>query len=227
MAKKNLMKKLSLVCMIFLIIISLSVSAQAGYVFKQGNFNGGDYNLKNKEFNDGPLYWKIINGKGEKYDSGRIGAGLRVTGSSSEITIYQKIDSHNIQFVVNRYLTFSSYFKGTNQGDEFRVSIKYKYIRFFRHYYGRIYTKTVYSDWESKSSYDTMPWRLCSVMQKIPSNTYEIYVQMHIRNTNGKSIDVCIDDAEMSMYIPLKTTYFCVYKNAVKKEITGKILVNL
>ena len=66
------MKKLSLVCMIFLIIISLSVSAQAGYVFKQGNFNGGDYNLKYKEFNDGLLYWKIFNGKGGKYDIGLI-----------------------------------------------------------------------------------------------------------------------------------------------------------
>lgn len=231
MAKKNLMKKLSLASVVFLIVISLSVSAQGGYVFKQNTFNGGDYNLKNKEFNDGALYWKFINGKGEKDDSGRIGAGLRVTGSSSGVTIYQKLDYHNIQFLINRYLTFGCYFKGSEQGDEFRVSIKYRYVRFVR-YYERVFTRTVYSEWESKSSDDTVPWRLCSVMKKIPRDTFEIYVQIHLRNIYGKAIDVVIDDAEISMFFGLKTTeqfsYYHFYTNTRKSaEINYGVSVNV
>jgi hypothetical protein len=231
MAKKNLIKKLSFVGTILFIVISLSVSVQGGYVFKQSTFNGGDYNLKNKEFNDGALHWAIINGKGDKADSGRIGSGLRVTGSSSGVTIYQKLDSHNIQFLIGRYLTFGCYFKGTNQGDEFRVSIKYSYVRYIR-YYERVLTSTVYSEWESKSSYDTMPWRLCSIMQNIPSNTFEIYVEMHIRNTVGKTVDVLIDDAEISMFFGLKTTeqfsYYHYYTNTRRSaEIKYGVSVNV
>ncbi len=182
-----------------LVVFSFVITSQ-GYTVGKDPFNGAGYDLKDKEFNYGTTYWSISGGNGNSYSSGRIGKCLKVTGSS-DITISQKISSSNLAFVKNRYFSFGVFFKGTKSGDELRVSIKYRYEVRTRYGY-RVITSYQYSDWEKKSQFSDKPWVLVTTNKKIPSTTFEITVRIHVRNTNGYSKVVYIDDAEMSVYIP-------------------------
>lgn len=239
--KKGYKKLLVFSGTIFIALLIIPVSFLHAYTIGESVFNGGDYGLKNKEFEKYNNDWIISPGSKTLSSSGRINKCWKVQSSSSTTLIYQGLNSQELQFAKGKNFGFRCYLKGTKSGDTFRARIKYRYY-YYRYIDGpflnikkmdtqyqnkyitgirikEYITKYAYGNWEEISDAYNKPWVMTSVMKKLPSTTVSMSVEIQIKNTDGHSLCVYLDDAEIAVYTYAKKTENFSYYN----YFTGKV----
>ncbi len=228
---------------IFIALLIIPVSFLHAYSVGESVFNGGDYGLKNKEFEKLNNDWAISPGSKTLSSSGRINKCWKIQGSSSTTLISQVLNSQELKFAKGKNFGFRCYLKGTKSGDTFRARIKYRYY-YYRYIHGpyrnnqnlddqyldknikgiriKVYsTKYAYGNWEEISDKSSKPWVMTSVMKNLPSTTVSMSVEIEIKNTDGQRTSIYLDDAEIAVYTYAKKAEDFKYYNYILNKINS------
>ena len=210
--RKKSKKILVLFGTLFIALLIIPAGFLQAITVGESIFNGGDYGLQNKEFEELNNAWVLTSGNKYLYGSGRINNCWKVVSTTSTLLVSQGLEAQEINFAKGKDFGFRCFLKGTRSGDTFRARIKYRYYYYQyvndplppvikntntkkhdAHFqnpttkgYIKVYTtKYAYGNWVGTSNESSKPWVMAAVMKKLPSTTISMSVELEIKNANG------------------------------------------